>query len=110
LSPSEKPNELKMTVLSAKIGSVPGLEDQAVWPIAQAARRSQIRLRWLRRDVQPEAIVQIPRRWLEEDRQVHIEDIAFSDGQLHVSGTSSPRPSAAHQRRKVAQRASRRVE
>ena len=110
LTPAEKPNELKLKVLSAKIGAVPGLEDQAVWPIAQAAHRSKIRLRWVRRDVQPEAIVQIPRRWLDEDRQVHIEDIEFRNGRLYVSGKSSVRPQAAKNSRTVATHRSRRIE
>lgn len=98
LQPSDKPNELKMKVLSAKIGSVPGLEHQAVGPIAQAAYRLKIRLRWLTRDIQPEAIVQIPRRWLDESRQVRVEDIQFKDGQLLVSGKSFVRDSAANRK------------
>jgi hypothetical protein len=109
LQPSERPNELKLKVLSAKIGSVPGLEHQAVGPIAQAARRSKIRLRWVSRDVQPEVLVQIPRRWLEEDRQVHVERINFTDGHLLVSGKSSKRPPRPQPRNgRVAQGNSRR--
>lgn len=104
LAPAEQPNELKLSVLSAKIGSVPGREHDAVWPIAQAAHRSKIRMRWVSRDVQPEAIVQIPNRWFDENRQVQIEDIRFKDGHLFVSGKSSERPAAAKDRRTVAQR------
>lgn len=109
LQPSEKPNHLKLKVLSAKIGSVPGLEHQAVGPIAQAAYRSKIRLRWLSRDEQPEALVQIPQWWLEQGRQVHVERIEFGEGHLLVSGKSSDRPAPKRRKNRVVRTASRRA-
>ncbi len=92
LVPTPQANEVRFLITAAKIGSVPGLEHEAVGQIAHAAYRSRIRLRWIRRDIRPEAIVRVPDRWLPEDRQVYVDRIQYERGAIRISGRSADRP------------------
>jgi hypothetical protein len=88
IQPAGKPNQVKLRILSANIGSVSGLGHHAIGMLSYTGRRLGFRMRWPKRGQNPEAIVHIPRSWLDKNRRVQVERITFSDSKVLITGTS----------------------
>ena len=82
-----QPNQFKIKILSAKVGSVP-LMDQALGVIGAAMRRAKVRYRWLNRGDSPELILFLPAKWMDQDKRFRLDTIEINDGELLVSGTT----------------------
>ena len=89
--PTGKPNQVKLRILSANIGSVGGLQSQAIDMMSYAAARARFPMRWISRDEHPEAIVYVPRNWLEQDLRVQVDRITLGDRRVSISGRSISR-------------------
>ncbi len=92
VTPTEFPNEIRLRVLEATVGAVPGLEPQAVGPIGHAAWRSGIRMKWLESEQHPEAVASLPPDWLGSNRILHVDTVEFGDGQVVIRGRSETVP------------------
>ena len=82
-----KPNQFKIKILSAKIGSVP-MMDQALGVVGAAIRRAKLRYRWLNRGDAPELIVFLPAQWMDQDKRIRLDTIQINEGELLVAGTT----------------------
>ena len=94
--PEPAPNQIRLRVLEAAIGSVPGLEHQAIAPIRYAAWKAGIRLQW-QEDLEqnPELIASLPPQWLGPQRAIFVDAIEFGQGEVVVRGRAETIPASA---------------
>ncbi len=86
---TDKPNEIGLRILSARVGAVPavsGLIEQAMGAITVASARSGFQIRWIDQQEPPAAVLTIPRHYLQSGQSVKIEQVEFQDGKLRVAG------------------------
>jgi len=89
---TDKPNEIGILIRNAKIGSVPGLTANAVEQLTWAGRRTRLPIRWLQKDGNPLAMVQIPQQVLDTRNEITVEDIEWREGRLVLTCKTRMRP------------------
>lgn len=95
--PEPVPNQIRLRVLEATVGSVPGLEHMAEGPILHAAWKSGIRVKWMDLDRYPEVVASLPPQWLPSNRAVFVDSITFRQGEVLISGRAETLPTDATQ-------------
>jgi hypothetical protein len=88
---TERPNELGIRIIDARIGAVPGLTDKAMQAITSACGRAKLPIRWIDRGPQPKAVIRLSRDLRQRELDMRLEHIAISDGTVSVAAKWVPR-------------------
>jgi hypothetical protein len=87
---TDQPNTIALRISKLRAGALPVPLRQFLDPIAAAAQKGQVPLRWSQSEGDPVALLTIP--FASEqfgNREVHLDAIELKEGELRVAGTTT---------------------
>jgi len=86
---TDRKNEVALRLRGAKAGALPVPLSEVVDQISQAARDSDVSLRWSQEGGDPVALIQLDPIERETGRPVSVEKLEIRDGEIYVTGQTS---------------------
>lgn len=86
-----EPNVLALRIRGARAGLVPMPLTEILDSISEAARQMDLRLQWQQAHGDPVALISLATPPDREGRQVQIETLQLSEGEIYVAGTAAQR-------------------
>lgn len=86
-----EPNVVAVRIHQARAGALPLPLDSVLDRISEAARRSDLRIKWRQADGDPVAFISLPPPRGPADDLVEIDTLRLGDGEVYVAGTTERR-------------------
>ncbi len=88
----ESDDVVGLRIHKARLGAIPWSFRSVLDKIADAARKSNVDIRWRQADSDPVALIKIPSARGDRKQIIHIDTIRLEDGALVVAGTTEMAP------------------
>jgi hypothetical protein len=85
----DSPNVLGLRLRQARAGAIPFPKDGVLKAVREAARRADVRIKWLQTDGDPVALISLSEVDAGAGRAVRLENLSFEPNAIHISGTTT---------------------
>lgn len=83
---TDQPNEVALRIRKTRAGAIPLPLSFLLDYVSDAARRSEIPLRWVQSDGDPVALVNVPADLIDPEKEIQLESVELRQGELFLSG------------------------
>lgn len=83
-----EPNVIGLRIKKARAGMLPLPLHKVLTAITQSAHRMDLPLRWTEEDGDPVALITLPPQRGDGNKQLRIENLRLSDGEIYVAGST----------------------